>query len=215
MKKILVLLVLTSVSSIALAQLSLDTIKIITQPYYLGYSTYFADFEAKPGYGGPYIQTIDGGAAAFGDNVVYKFSKAGKEVWKRTIRPQFSEMETQCVATDKQGNLFAFMLSYDPKRYRGGSERVVCYDKAGKLLFDKTLGQYTLLNNPTVSYVRSLPDGRIYMRGHIAKKQPVEGKDPEYQFWEGWLNSKGILTQKAGAVIDWSDGKWMKMFKPD
>jgi hypothetical protein len=193
----------------------MDTIKIITQPYHLGYSTYFSPFEGKAGYGGPFVITTDGGAAAFGDNVLYKFSRSGKEVWQRTIKVPFTEMESQCVAEDTKGNLYVFMLSYDHKRYRGGSERVLAYGKTGNLLFDKTLGAYTLMNNPTVSYVKTLADGRIYMRGQVVTKKPIPDKDPEYQFWEGWINNKGLLTQKAGGVIDWSNQEWQKWFAPE
>ena len=133
----------------------------------------------------------------------------------RNIAPQFDEMESQCVVQDSKGNLYVFMLSYDEKRYRGGSERVVCYDKKSKLLWDKTLGSYTLLNTPVVSYVRPLPDVRIYMRGHIVKDKPLEGKDPVYRYWEGWLDSLGKLTQKVNEEIDWKKDEWQKKFKPE
>jgi len=193
----------------------MDSAKRVVAEYRLGYSTYFEPFLERTGYGSPWILTVDGGAAAFGDNMLYKFTKAGKEEWKRTIKPQFDEMESQCVAQDSKGNLYVFMLSYDEKRYRGGSERVLCYDKKGKLLWDKTLRAYTLLNNPVVSYVRPLQDGRIYLRGHIVKEKPLEGKDPVYRYWEGWLDSTGKLTQKASEVIDWKKDEWQKRFKPE
>ena len=201
--------------SIAYGQLTLDTARKIISEYRLGYSTYFEPFVGKAGYGAPWILTNDGGAAAFGDNMLYKFDKTGKEQWKRTIKPQFDEMESQSVAQDTKGNLYVFMLSYDGKRYRGGSERVLCYDKNGKLLWDKTLGAYSMINNPIVSYIRPLQDGRIYMRGHIATEKPLEGKDPVYRYWEGWLDSTGKLTQKANEEIDWSKDEWQKKFKPE
>jgi hypothetical protein len=207
--------ILLSGSLTANGQLSLDSARAIVSNYRLGYSTYFEPFMEKAGYGAPWILTIDGGAAAFGDNMLYKFDKTGKEQWMRTVKPQFDEMESQSVAQDTKGNLYVFMLSYDGKRYRGGSERVVCYDKNGKLLWDKTLGAYTLMNNPVVSYIRPLKDGRVYMRGHIVKEKPLEGKDPVYRYWEGWLDSLGKLTQKAGEEIDWSKDEWQKKFKPD
>src|SRR5437762_2634057 len=100
MKKIFGAALITCTSAFSFGQLSLDTIKIITQPYHLGYSTYFSPFEGKAGYGGPFVTTTDGGAAAFGDNVLYKFSRSGKEVWQRTIKVPFTEMESQCVAED-------------------------------------------------------------------------------------------------------------------
>jgi len=202
-------------SSIAYGQLSMEAARDTIARYRLGYSTYFQPFLEHPGYGAPWILTSDGGAAAFGDNMLYKFDRTGKEEWNRTVQVQFDEMETQSVAEDKKGNLYVFMLSYDSKRYRGGSERVLCYDKKGKVLWDKTLGAYTLMNNPTISYIRSLDDGRIYMRGHVVKEKPVEGKDPVYRYWEGWLDSTGKLTQKAGEVIDWAKGEWQARFKPE
>src|SRR4051812_12891228 len=165
MKNCFVILVLLSNSSFA--QLTLDTLKIIVQPLHLGYSSYFSEFAGKPGYGGPYFLTKDGGGAAFGDNVLYKFDKTGKQVWKRAIKDRYQEMETQVAAGDTKGNLFCFMLEYNTKVYRGGNERIVCYDKTGKLLFDKTIGKAAALNNPIVSYVKPSGDGKIYMRGHV------------------------------------------------
>jgi len=214
MKNILIFLIFFS--SIGYGQLSADSVKKIVGPYRLGYSTYFAPFVGKAGYGAPWILTGDGGAAAFGDNVLYKFEKTGKEEWKRIIKPQFGEMESQSVAQDTKGNLYVFMLSYDPKRYRGGSERVLCYDKKGKLLWDKTLGAYTQVNNPIVSYIQPLGDGRIYMRGHIVKEKPIEGKDPVYKYWEGWLDNTGkLLREQVGEAIDWKKDEWQKKFKPE
>jgi hypothetical protein len=203
------------IATIGYGQLSLDSAKKVIAPYRLGYSTYFEPFLEHAGYGAPWILTSDGGAAAFGDNMLYKFDKKGKETWMRTVKPQFDEMECQSVAQDSKGNLYVFMLSYDSKRYRGGSERALCYDKTGKLLWDKTLGAYTQMNNPVVSYIKPLADGRVYLRGHIVKDKPLEGKDPVYRYWEGWLNSAGILTQKANEPIDWAKDEWQKKFKPD
>jgi hypothetical protein len=209
------IIILLFLYSTAHSQLSMDTAQIIISEYRLGYSTYFEPFLKRPGYGAPWILTKDGGAAAGGDNKIYKFNKKGKEVWVREIKTQFDEMEYQSLAEDNKGNIYAFMLSYDSKRYRGGSERVVCYDKTGKLLWDKTLGAYTLMNNPTVSYIRPTKDGKIYMRGHVVKEKPAEGKDPVYRYWEGWLDSTGKLTQKAGDTIDWAKDEWQKKFKPE
>ena len=196
------------------AQLSIDSARVIVHQYRLGYSTYFEPFVERPGYGAPWILTAEGGAAAFGDDLLVKIGKNGKEQWHRRVVPQFNELECQAVAEDKKANLFVFMLSYDNKRYRGGSERVLCYDKNGKLLWDKTLGAYTVMNNPVVSYIRSLPDGRIYMRGHVVTEKPEENKDPIYRYWEGWLDSTARLTQKAGDVIDWKLNEWQYKFKP-
>jgi hypothetical protein len=196
------------------AQLTMDSLTKIVQPLHLGYSTYFEPFKGKIGYAGPWVLTRDGGGAAFGDNVVYKFTGEGKEEWKKTVKPMFKEMETQVVAEDTKGNLFAMMLVYNSAVYRGGVERIVCYDKKGKLLWDKVIGKYASLNNPTISYAKPLDDGRIYMRGHIAKEKKANG-DPKYLFWEGWIDVLGKLTQAEGEEIDWAKGEWQKKFKPE
>jgi hypothetical protein len=213
MKYLLALLCLCG--SVAHAQLTFDSARVIVHQYRLGYSTYFEPFLEHADYGAPWILTGDGGAAAFGDNLLVRIGKSGKEQWHRRVIPQFNELECQGVAEDKKGNLFVFMLSYDNKRYRGGSERVLCYDKNGKVLWDKTLGAYTVMNNPIISYIRLLPDGKIYLRGHVVTDKPEEGKDPVYRYWEGWLDNTAKLTQKSGDVIDWAKDDWQKKFKPD
>ncbi len=212
MKKATALLLLFG--SIAYGQLTMDSLKKIVKPLRLGYSTYFSDFAGKEGYGGPWILTKDGGGAAFGDNVLYKFDKKGKETWKRTIKDRYEEMETQVAAEDSKGNLFCFMLEYNQKVYRGGNERLVCYDKTGKLVFDKLIGKPAALNNPIVSYVKPTTDGKIYMRGHMAKEKKENG-DPKYLYWEGWIDATGKLTQTTGEEIDWAKQEWQKKFKPE
>ena len=189
----------------------MDSLKKIVKPLRLGYSTYFSDFAGKEGYGGPWILTKDGGGAAFGDNVLYKFDKKGKETWKRTIKDRYEEMETQVAAEDSKGNLFCFMLEYNQKVYRGGNERLVCYDKTGKLVFDKLIGKPAALNNPIVSYVKPTTEGKIYMRGHIAKEKKENG-DPKYLYWEGWIDATGKLTQATGEEIDWAKQEWQKAY---
>jgi hypothetical protein len=213
MKHILVILLL--LTSMAQAQLTTDSAAKVIAAYRLGYSTYFEPFVNRTGYGAPWILTRDGGAAAFGDNMLYKFDKNGKEQWNRTVNPQFNELESQSVAQDSKGNLYVFMLSYDNKRYRGGSERVLCYKSDGTLLWDKTIGTYTVINNPVIAYIRPLDDGRIYMRGHVVTEKPLQDKDPVYRFWEGWLDSTGKFTQKPGDTIDWAKDEWQKKFKPE
>jgi outer membrane protein assembly factor BamB len=212
MKKYVLLFLLAS--SFGKAQLTMDSLKKIVQPLYLGYSTYFSDFAGKQGYGGPYILTKDGGAAAFGDNVLHKFDKTGKQIWKKAIKDRYQEMETQVCAEDGKGNLYCFMLEYNHAVYRGGNERLVCYDKTGKLLWDKTIGKAAALNNPIVSYVKTDADGKIYMRGHVAFEKKENG-DPKYLFWEGWIDPLGKLTQKTGEELDWSKPDTMKKFKPE
>jgi outer membrane protein assembly factor BamB len=212
MKKLIPVLVF--VNSCSFAQLTMDTLKKIVQPLYLGYSTYFSDFAGKQGYGGPYVLTKDGGAAAFGDNVLYKFDKTGKQTWKHAIKDRYQEMETQVCAEDGKGNLYCFMLEYNRAVYRGGNERLVCFDKTGKLLWDKTIGKAAAFNNPIVSYVKPDADGKIYMRGHVAFEKKENG-DPKYLYWEGWIDALGKFTQKTGDEIDWGKPEWQKKFKPE
>lgn len=199
----------------ARAQLTVASAKEIVNTYRVGYSNYFAPFLEHPGYGAPWILTRDGGAAIYGDNMLYKLDRTGKEEWMQRVIPEFNALESQGVVEDASGNLYVFMLSYDNRRYRGGSERVLCYDRKGEVLWDRTLGAYTLKNNPTVSYIRALDDGRIYLRGHVVTEDPEQGKDPRYHFWEGWLDSTGKLEQQSGDVIDWAKGEWQKWYAPE
>ena len=203
------------ICSTGYGQLTMDSAQATVSRYRLGYSSYFAPFLKHSGYGAPIILTRDGGAAAFGSNMLYKLDEQGEEQWMRSIKPDFDEMESQGVVEDTKGNLYLFMLSYDAKRYRGGSERVICFDKDGVMLWDKTLGAHTLENNPTVAYIRKLEDGRIYLRGHVVTDKPVKGSDPVYRYWEGWLDSTSKLTQKPGETIDWAQGEWQKRFAPE
>lgn len=200
-------------------QMTIERAKDSLQQYHLGASTYFQDFVGKPGYGAWVILTTDGGAAGFGDGdngtELIKLDKNGKVAWRKKIVKQFEETEPQCVAQDLVGNFYVFILNYNPKGYRGGAERVICYSKTGTLLWDKLLGTYTLLNRPTVSYVRQLKDGRIEMRGHVVREKPAAGKDPAAKYWQGWFNSKGVLTEKTGEVIDWSKPEAMGRYKPE
>ncbi|HLP13189.1 MAG TPA: hypothetical protein VK177_14730, partial [Flavobacteriales bacterium] len=126
------------------------------------------------------------------------------------IAKKYDEQEAQSVVQDKAGNYFVYILEYNQKVYRGGSERVLCYDKTGKLLWDKLIGQFSEVNNPIVSYLKRTDDGRIYMRGHIKLKTGAKA-----MFWEGWINSKGIMTQKNGEEIDWKKDDWKKRFSPE
>jgi hypothetical protein len=187
--------------------------------YHLGVSTYFSDFEGHPLYGSGTNLTKEGGAVGFGDGdnglEIIKLDKTGKTQWRRSIKKQFKETEAQCVAQDNLGNFYLFMLDYNPDGYRGGSERLVCFSDQGVLLWEMMLGKYTLINNPVVSYVRTLDDGRIEMRGHVVKEEPQAGKDPIYYYWQGWCNSLKVLTTNTGDVIDWNNPEWKKKFMPD
>jgi hypothetical protein len=212
-------LILFIVNVQAYSQLTFQRAQDSLRKYHLGVSTYFDEFQGHELYGAGVILTKDGGAAGFGDGdnglELIKLDKSGIVQWRRTIKKQFEETETQCVAQDKLGNFYLFMLNYNPDGYRGGSERLVCFSSKGLLLWDKMLGNYTLLNNPVVSYVRTLDDGRIEMRGHIVKDKPLEGKDPLYYYWQGWCNSSKELTTKTGELIDWKKPEWKIKFKPE
>ncbi len=201
------------------SQLTFKQAQDSLRKYHLGVSTYFDDFQGHASYGAGINLTKDGGAAGFGDGdnglELIKLDKTGKTEWRKSIKKQFEETEAQCVAMDNLGNFYLFMLNYNPEGYRGGSERLVCFSSKGEPLFDKMLGSYTLLNNPVVSYVRTLDDGRIEMRGHIVNEKPLPGKDPVYHYWQGWCNSKGVITTKTGDVIVWENPEWMKKFKPE
>lgn len=200
-------------------QLTIQQAQDSLRKYHLGTSTYFDDFIGHSGYGAQVVSTIDGGAAGFGDGdlgtEIIKLNKYGKVEWRKKINKQFEETEPQCAIQDNVGNFYVFILNYNPKGYRGGAERVICFSKSGSQLWDKILGTYTLLNRPTVSCVKSLNDGRIEMRGHIVKEQPAQGKDPNYKYWQGWFTSKGTLTEKVGDIIDWKNPEWQKKFKPE
>jgi hypothetical protein len=203
----------------AYSQLTIKQAQDSLRKYHLGVSTYFSDFMGHDSYGAGVSLTKDGGAVGFGDGdnglELIKLDITGKTEWSRGIKKQFEEIEPQCVALDNLGNYYVFMLNYNPDGYRGGSERLLCFSIKGDLLWDKMLGPYTLMNNPVVSYVRTLNDGRIEMRGHIVKDQPLAGKDPVYHYWQGWCNSKGVITTKVGEVIDWGNPEWMKKFQPE
>ncbi len=202
-------------------QLTVDVVKEkAVIKYHIGTYSYHEQFIGHGGYGAPLILTSDGGGAAFGGGdegiMLVKLDKDGKEQLKRIIKPKGNETESQSVAQDKNGNYYLFMLTYDETKYRGGCERVVCLNKSGAILWDKFIGSCNLVNNPTVSYIRALSDGRIALRGHVVKETPPEGKDPTYYYWEGWLDKAGKLTQKTGAVIDWKkQEEWQSRLKPE
>jgi hypothetical protein len=216
MKNILFILIFAHFTSFG--QMTIQRAQDSLQKYHLGASTYFGDFTGHPSYGAHVILTLDGGAVGFGDGdegtELIKLDKSGKVTWRKKIKKQFEETEPQCVAQDNLGNFYVFILNYNPNGYRGGCERVICYNKLGTFLWEKILGKYTLLNCPTVSYVRALKDGRIEMRGHVVREKPVEGQDPKYHYWQGWFNGKGLLTEKTGDIMDWSNPEWMNKYKP-
>jgi len=208
-------------SSATYAQLTVDVVQEKTvRKYHIGSYSYHEQFIGHIGYGAPLILTSDGGGAAFGDGdegiMLVKVGKDGNETLKKIITPKGNETESQSVVQDKNGNYYLFLLTYDETKYRGGCERVVCLNKSGAVLWDKFIGSCYLVNNPTVSYIRALSDGRIALRGHVVTQKPPEGKDPVYYYWEGWLDKTGKLTQKTGPVIDWTkQEEWQSRLKPE
>jgi len=218
MNRLLIILLLAS--SHAFAQITIEAAQdSLVRKYHIGASTYLEQFVGHPGYGASVILTTDGGAAAFGDGdeglMLYKLDKTGKLQWKRKIPRKGTELEPQCVVQDSKGNFYTFTLVYGLSGYRGGCERVVFVNKTGAIGWDKQIGSCQLVKNPTVSYTRTLSDGRVAIRGHVATEKPAEGKDPAYHYWEGWIASTGVLTQKVGDVIDWKDENWKKLFAPE
>jgi hypothetical protein len=215
--------ILSLVSSFAYGQLTIDEARKAFYSYKLGSYDYHEQFIGHPGYGAPVITTSDGGAAFFGGTedstgaigMIVKLDKNGRETWKQAIRTQPDKIETQSVVQDNSGDFYVFMLSYDSKKYRGGCERIVYLNKSGTIVWDKTISKCEMINNPTINYIRSLKDGRVALRGHMATREPKQGKDPEYYYWEGWIDNKGKLTQKTGALIDWANQEWEKLFKPE
>jgi hypothetical protein len=208
------------ISSQAMAQVTIETAQdSLVRKYHIGASTYLDQFVGHRGYGAVVILTGDGGAAAFGDGdeglMLYKLDKAGKLQWKKKISRKGKELEPQCVVQDGKGNFYAFTLVYGLSAYTGGCERVTFVSKTGVVGWDKQIGSCQLVNNPTVSYTRTLEDGRVAIRGHVVTQKPATGKDPEYHFWEGWIGSSGVLTQKVGDVIDWKNEDWKKKFAPE
>jgi hypothetical protein len=219
MKHFIILLLFTH--HITLAQVTLEGAREKTvSKYHLGSYSYHEEFIGHRGYDAPLILTSDGGAAAFGSGdqgiMLVKLDKSGKEQWKKIIKGKGDESEPQSVAEDKAGNFYVFILTYDHTKYRGGCERVVVFNKTGTMVWDKYLGPFEQLNNPTVSYIRALEDGRILLRGHIVKEKPASGKDPTYKFWEGWIDKTGKVTEQIGENIDWSKtAEWKGRLKPE
>ena len=164
-------------------QITADAARDSVRKYHIASYSYHEAFIGKKDYGSPLILTADGGAAVFGDGdegtMLVKLDKTGKVVWKKILSAKGEEAESQSVVQDKLGNYFVFQLVYGTTAYRGGRERVALYNKAGVILWDKYIGSGLQVNNPIVSYIKSLSDGRIYLRGHIVLKAPAEGKDPE------------------------------------
>src|SRR5258708_5489976 len=218
MKYLVVILLL--VTSMGYGPLTIDIAQdSAVKKYHISSYSYHEQFKGHKGYGAPLILTADGGGAAFGDGdegaMLVKLDKSGKVQWKRIIQPKGDEMESQSVVQDANGNHYVFILVYDNAKYRGGCERVIFLNKTGTIVWDKFIGSFSLLNNPTVAYMRTLSDGRIALRGQVVTQSPPKGEDPKYLFWEVWINNKGILTQKTGAVIDWKNQDWQKFFKPE
>lgn len=221
MKNLIFIILIFTVST-SFGQLTIEAANdSAVMKYHIGQYSYHGQFKGHKDYGAPLILTADGGAAAFGDgdegSMLVKLDKNGNIQWKKSFTAKGTEMESQSVVQDKGGNYYVFILVYDEAKfkYRGGCERTIFINKTGTIVWDKFIGSCNLVASPTVSYIRSLSDGRIAMRGHVVKVKPLEGKDPQYNFWEGWLDKTGKLTQKSGDVIDWKNEEWKKKFNPE
>ncbi len=218
--------VFSLLTPICYGQLSLVDARTVADKYEVGSYSYHEQFKGFKGYAAPIVSTTDGGAIIFGDHsdksvntgIVIKLDKNGREEWKKYITPEFVEIESQSVIQDQVGNYYIFMLSYKTKG-GNGTQRVIYLDKTGTILWDQTIGDYALINRPIFSYIHLLEDGRLSFRGHIVVKEPVNGADPDYYYWEGWMDNKGdnkgALTQKTGAMIDWADAEWQKFYQPE
>lgn len=212
-------IILFFVSSSGFGQLTLSEAKTAALEYNVRSYSYHVKFEGHEGYAAPIILIADGGTIFFGDSEddksvnIVKLDKDGNAEWQSHIRAKFDEMETQSIIQDQGGYYYAFVLSYDYSKYRGSCERVINLDKGGNILWDKTLGDYTLKDNPHCSYIHLLEDGRLELRGHIVTEPAKKADDPEYHFWTSWLNNKGDRTQEIGDVIDWSDPNWTKFLE--
>lgn len=222
MKKYFVVFLMVAFSGSGYAQLTMEAARQASLQFHLSSYSYLEQFIGHAGYGAPIILTADGGAAAFGDGdegpMLIKFNLAGEAEWKCKFPAKGEEMELQSVVQTKSGDYMVFALVYDNERfkYRGGCERAAFISKKGAIIWDKFIGSCAQVNSPTVSYIRALPDGRVALRGHVVKQAPPKDKDPTYLFWEGWLNNKGVMTQKAGAVIDWKKTEeWQSRLKPE
>lgn len=203
--------VLLLVSSVAFGQMTIEQARELAQKNHALSYSYHQKFEGHKGYGAPIIITNDGGVAFFTSGVagsdveITKLDETGNVLWQAPVKRKHNEMEVQSVVEGTDGDIYAFILSYNYDVYRGGSERVVHVDKNGKILWDIILGDYGLVNSPHCSWIHLNKDGKLELRGHIVPKAKEEGKDPVYHYWTGWLNDKGELEQKVGDVINWSD----------
>ena len=202
------------------AQLTIESAQKASQPYHVSSYSYHEQFIGHPGYGAPLILTQDGGAAAFGDgdagSMLYKFDPNGALSWKTTFPAKGKEMELQSAVQTSGGDYLVFALIHGLTSYVGGCERAAFIDKMGKMGWDKMLGSCNQVNNPTVSYIRSLADGRVALRGHVVKEPAAKGKDPVYRYWEAWITTDGKMTEKVGPAIDWSKKEeWQSRLAPE
>ena len=219
MKLITILFLLST--TIGFSQISIKDAKTMAKNYNMISYSYHQPFEGHKGYAAPIIITNNNGILFFGNTKengipsLMHLNSTGELVWTTPILKKHDEMEIQSVVQDLDGNFYAFLLSYKYSAYRGGSERVIKLDSTGKIKWDIILGEYGLVNSPHCSYIKLHEDGRISLRGHVVTDKAVEGKDPEYKSWQGWLNTKGELIQKIGTVIDWSNSDWKKFLEVD
>jgi hypothetical protein len=213
LKTITICLIITY-SFNAYGQLTLFQAKQEVKEYNrLSYSDH-RKFEGHKGYAAPFISTLDSGFAFFGGNKVtksvnlVKMDKDGANEWNLLIKPKFNEIETQSIVQDEHANFYAFMLSYNYSKYRGGAERILYVGKSGNVIWDITLGNYSAVNNPHCSYIHLNKDGVLELRGHIVKELPTGNTNPTSYHWTGWLKNNSKWTQFVDGAIDWKKSKY-------
>lgn len=205
-------------------QLSLSAAKSVAAKYKLHSYSYHEKFEGHNDYAAPIILTQNGGTVFFSDSIsnasrgIIKLSRDSKVEWEIAIAPKHDEYETQSIIQDREGNYYAFMLSYNRKIYRGGSERVIYIGNDGTILWDIILGDYGIVNSPLCSFIRLTEKNQLELRGHIVTKDPEKDRwgyyiDPEYHQWTGWLKKDGSYLQSIGDIIDWANKDWKKFIE--
>ncbi|MBK9192103.1 MAG: hypothetical protein IPM77_11650 [Crocinitomicaceae bacterium] len=204
----------------AMAQISYEKASELSRNYEVYAYSYFEGFAGKQGYASSVILTLDGGCAFLDEwyeendhgPLLIKLDKDGKEQWKTKLKGGYEESESQGIVEDAGGNFYVFALVYTSTGYLGGCERVMCVSPSGELNWDKLIGAFTLENSPTFSYIHSDKNGKVELRGHIAKEKPAEGKDPDYYYWSAWLDSKGDIVEETGKRIDWANDNWQQWY---
>jgi len=210
-------------SSLAYSQITYEKASELSKQYEVYAYSYFEGFAGKPGYAASVILTNDGGCAFLGtwiENDHYgplliKLDADGKEQWKLKVNCEYNESEQQGIVQDSNGNFYIFQLVYSATGYRGGCEQVVCVSATGEKLWDKLIGDFTLVNRPTFSYIHVIENGKVELRGHIVLDEPAPDKDPQYYFWSAFLNAEGKVEAETGKPIDWANDNWKAWYQAE